>query len=271
MNTKLIKISENDGKSVVSARELYEFLESSERFSKWFERMVSYGLVLDVDYTPYQMVHPQNNQSYIDYALTLDTAKEISMLQRSDKGKQARMYFIECEKQARNISNLSRMDILKLAVAAEEENLKLKQEIEIQEQKNQELECVLVAQDKKLQTKSALEDFGKHLLGDEDFNMTITEICDRLQMKPGVVNKILEDLKILKTVNKQKVPTEKYKYSKYCRLLKRPAKGNPNKIIYQLFWSSYGEALIIDKTKGLKKDSYSVQLIPINQSSSFIH
>lgn len=99
---EIIKITENNGKSVVSARELYGFLESKERFSKWFDRMKEYGFENGIDYTPYQMVHPQNNQEQTDYALTLDTAKEISMIQRNDKGRQARRYFIECEKRLRD-------------------------------------------------------------------------------------------------------------------------------------------------------------------------
>ncbi len=96
---QLITITENNGNKAVSARELHTFLESNERFSKWFNRMLEYGFEKDIDHTPYQMVHPQNNQEITDYALTLDTAKEISMIQRNDKGKQARRYFIEAEKQ----------------------------------------------------------------------------------------------------------------------------------------------------------------------------
>ena len=107
---ELIKIQENENLGqAVSARELYDFLEGKERFSKWFERMVDYGFIENIDYTPYQMVHPQNNQYLDDYALTLDTAKEIAMIQKSPKGREARRYFIECEhiaKAAHNASSL---------------------------------------------------------------------------------------------------------------------------------------------------------------------
>ncbi|WP_020528893.1 antA/AntB antirepressor family protein [Flexithrix dorotheae] len=91
---ELIKIYQGN---VISARDLYEFCESKERFSKWFIRMLSYGFTEGKDYTPYQKVHPQNKQALEDYYLTLSCAKEISMLQRSDKGKQARQYFIKAE------------------------------------------------------------------------------------------------------------------------------------------------------------------------------
>ncbi len=91
---ELIKIYQG---KVVSARELHSFFESKERFSKWFDRMLSYGFEKGRDYTPYQKVHPQNKQTVTDYHLALHCAKEISMLQRSDLGKQARQYFIKCE------------------------------------------------------------------------------------------------------------------------------------------------------------------------------
>ena len=93
---QLIPINEHNGKKAVSARNLYEFLEVKERFSKWFKRQLQFGFVENVDYTLYQMVHPSNNQETEDYALT-GCAKEISMVQRSAKGKEARQYFIACE------------------------------------------------------------------------------------------------------------------------------------------------------------------------------
>ena len=69
--------TDDNGQQAVSARELHRFLDSKERFSKWFDRMVGeYGFVEGTDYTPYQMVHPQNNQIYTDYAMTLDFATE---------------------------------------------------------------------------------------------------------------------------------------------------------------------------------------------------
>lgn len=95
---ELIKITEQNGRQAVSARELHKFLESAERFSKWFERMISYGFIENIDYQGCTFWDALANQELTDYALTIDTAKEISMLQRSEKGKQARQYFIDCEK-----------------------------------------------------------------------------------------------------------------------------------------------------------------------------
>lgn len=100
----LIRVVNDGNLNMVSARDLTEFLGINERFSKWFSRMLQYGFEKITDYTPYQKVHPQNKGMIKDYYLTLDMAKELSMLARNDKGKQARKYFIEVEKRAREIS-----------------------------------------------------------------------------------------------------------------------------------------------------------------------
>jgi antA/antB antirepressor domain protein len=99
---ELIKITEQNGNQAVSARELHKFLEITERFSSWFERMLQYGFTENIDYQGCEFFNTLANQALIDYALTLDCAKEIAMLQRSEKGKTARQYFIECEKQLRS-------------------------------------------------------------------------------------------------------------------------------------------------------------------------
>jgi phage anti-repressor protein len=124
------------GLKVVSARELFEFLEVKERFSRFMERNLEYGFQENVDYTLYQMVHPSNLQEVNDYALTLDCAKEISMIQRSEKGRQARQYFIECEKQlpmARLKNNVTQIHHINVEM---EQN---KTQIEALKQRNKDL------------------------------------------------------------------------------------------------------------------------------------
>lgn len=98
MNELIPTQQSDDGNILVSARDLYKFLDVSERFSKWWDRMVSYGFTNGKDYTPYQTVHPQNKQKITDYAMRLDMAKEISMIQRNEKGRQARLYFLDLER-----------------------------------------------------------------------------------------------------------------------------------------------------------------------------
>ncbi|MGJ1196277.1 antA/AntB antirepressor family protein [Sphingobacterium spiritivorum] len=105
---ELIKVAENNGQSVVSARDLHAFLDNKEKFTDWMKRMISYGFEEETDYIGFseKSDKPTGGRPSIDYALTLDTAKEISMIQRSDKGRQARKYFIECERLAKQAAAL---------------------------------------------------------------------------------------------------------------------------------------------------------------------
>lgn len=102
---ELIKITEQNGRRAVSARELHKFLEVQTPFTMWIDRMFEYGFAENIDFeaTNFFVNHPNSigGTTVKDYALTLDCAKEIAMLQRSEKGKTARQYFIECEKQLR--------------------------------------------------------------------------------------------------------------------------------------------------------------------------
>lgn len=80
----------------VSARELHYFLEIGQDFTSWFKRMIDYGFEENKDFTLTKIREGRITKN--EYAITLDMAKEISMIQRTEKGKQARQYFIQCEK-----------------------------------------------------------------------------------------------------------------------------------------------------------------------------
>lgn len=84
----------------VSARDLYQFLQPTERFSSWFDRQLQYGFENGVDYLGCKVFNTLARQELQDFYISIDMAKEVSMIQRSEKGKQARQYFIECERRA---------------------------------------------------------------------------------------------------------------------------------------------------------------------------
>jgi anti-repressor protein len=119
---KLIKITTNEeGKQLVSARELHEFLEVTERFSQWITKRISkYDFVEGEDFTSVKTFTLVNNgaeRELEDYAITIDMAKELSMIQNTNKGKEARKYFIECEKQLKQITqSISREQELVLSI-----------------------------------------------------------------------------------------------------------------------------------------------------------
>lgn len=107
-----ITIIENEVlKRAVSARALHEFLGSREQFTDWIERMFDYGFEDNIDYIVFHKNLKNPNSSggrpSKDYFLTIETAKEISMLQRTEKGKEARRYFIECERKLKENTSIS--------------------------------------------------------------------------------------------------------------------------------------------------------------------
>ena len=98
---ELIKITYENDRPAVSARDLHEFLEVETPYHKWFPRMCEYGFTENEDFAvtdnfvPNSAGGPQHQK---DAILTIDMAKEICMLQRNEKGKIARQYFIQLEK-----------------------------------------------------------------------------------------------------------------------------------------------------------------------------
>lgn len=97
----LIKVDYSGDRPAVSARELHEFLEVETPYHKWFPRMCEYGFTENQDFavTDIFVHHSQGgSQSKKDAAITIDMAKEICMLQRNEKGKQARQYFLQLER-----------------------------------------------------------------------------------------------------------------------------------------------------------------------------
>ena len=99
----LIKVELTGEKPTVLGRDLHAALEVDTQYSKWFERMTEYGFTEAVDYmTVVKNVYRDDGtimpQTQNDHQLTLEMAKEICMLQRTDKGKECRQYFIELER-----------------------------------------------------------------------------------------------------------------------------------------------------------------------------
>lgn len=94
---ELIKVDYSTDRPTVSARELHEFLEVGSEYSHWFRRMCEYGFTEGQDFSSF-LTESTGGRPAQDAQLTIDMAKEICMLQRNERGKQARQYFIQLEK-----------------------------------------------------------------------------------------------------------------------------------------------------------------------------
>ena len=94
---QIINISINNDRPTVSARELHEFLEVRTAFKDWFPRMCEYGFTEGTDFCSF-LSESTGGRPAQDAQLTIEMAKELCMIQRTEKGKQARQYFIQLEK-----------------------------------------------------------------------------------------------------------------------------------------------------------------------------
>ena len=99
---ELINITLNDShEPVVSGRQLHEALGVNSNYTTWFDRMTDYGFTENEDYVLLSNFGNQTGRgghNKVDHVIKLDMAKEIAMIQRTDKGKEVRQYFIQVEK-----------------------------------------------------------------------------------------------------------------------------------------------------------------------------
>lgn len=180
MNQLIPTQKNNEGNILVSGRDLHEFLESNERYSKWISRMLSYGFIENVDFTSVQKSTVVNNGAeriLDDHHIKLPMAKEISMLQRNEKGKQARSYFLELEQKW----NSPEMVIKRAHDFLQQRVEKLETEKLVLVQQNKELKPKATYYDMVLQNKSLL---------------SVSKIAKDYGMSAIKLNRMLHDLKV---------------------------------------------------------------------------
>ena len=230
MNTlpinQVLKIEEKEGGiNTVNARDLHNFLELKERFTEWSSRYTKhendYGFVINSDFCRSTCI-AENGRSMEDYHFSINMAKEVAMLSKTPKGKIARQYFIECEKQLRQIKpkELSRLDILELAIQSEKDRLR-----------------AIAARDEALATKAHISD-----------KKTATALATA-SVAVREKNKILKENEILK---EQIGDAQNYKQVKSLSFLKDYFTLKP--VVYQ----QIGKIL----TKISKEINQDVKMIP---------
>jgi anti-repressor protein len=212
---ELIKIEKKNGIETVNARELHEFLESKRQFADWIKKRIEiYGFYENKDYYSFSQVcdKPQGGRPSIEYYLTIDMAKEISMLENNDKGKLARQYFIECEKK------------LKMPLSLEEMTLLV---VEGQKQKIRELE----------------NQVGRLIHSTKTY--TATEIAKELNLKSATeLNKILESKGIQYKQNGTWLLTAKYSECGYTSI--KQEELDSGRIIYNRHWTGKGRDFVVE-------------------------
>ena len=179
-----------EGKKLVSGRELHEALNLGRDFTTWIKKMISYGFQENIDFTtiwsnPQLGVADFNGNVnsmkakgyYIDYILTLDMAKHISMIQRSEIGMKIRNYFIECEKELHQPINQKERLLLQLFSD---------DKIEVANAHKQLLELETKPLKNEIKELKPMADSFKIYL-DTEGTTTVTEACKRFGLKRATV------------------------------------------------------------------------------------
>lgn len=205
---ELIKVADRQiGDSTiqtVNARDLHAFLEVGKVFAAWIqERIAQYGFVENHDYVvTVSKTGIRQNVIQKDYYLSLDMAKELAMVERNEKGKQARLYFIECERRAK-------ANVIDLATALNDP-AKLRTVLLSYTEKVMALEAKVQEQAPKAQFHDAVA---------EAINcQSIQEIAKVLGTGPNRLFKFLRDEGLLMRNN---LPYQQYLDAGYFRVIER--------------------------------------------------
>lgn len=176
----LININTNSEEITLSGRELHEFLEIKTPYAKWFGRMIEYGFDENIDYATVGQKCPIANGGYQevqDHEIKLDMAKEIAMIQRSTKGRQARKYFIEVEKMWNSPEMI------------------MKRALEIANKKVEHLQLVTSKQKQLIGELKPKADYTDKILKNTGL-VTIAQIAKDYGMSGQKMNELLHNLKV---------------------------------------------------------------------------
>ncbi|OAV82332.1 antirepressor [Streptococcus gallolyticus subsp. gallolyticus] len=233
---KLINVTLNENQEpVVSGRQLHQVLGVKTRYDNWFNRMTEYGFTENQDYLVTSIFGHNSKggkQSKVDHVLKLDMAKEIAMIQRTDKGKEVRQYFIQVEKDFNSPEKIMAR-ALKIAdrkiISLEHKNETLQLELEEARKQTDYLDLIL-------QTKDML---------------TTTQIAQDYGMSANKFNQILKQVGIQRKVNGQWILYTKYQGKGYIASRTFDYVGKDNKVHSKIttVWTQLGRRFIYEKLK----------------------
>lgn len=189
MNLIPVNVTKND-EQYVSGRDLHMFLEINTPYTIWFERMCEYGFEVGTDFNLNKNVRVQIEgkrkveRTVTDHDLTIEMAKQLCMLARNDKGREAREYFIEVEKEWNSPEKvMSRA-------------LKIANNV-INEQK-----VIIAQQEQQIAEFQPVRDYVDEILSSTS-TLTTTQVAADYDLSARALNKILHEAKLQRSVNGQ--------------------------------------------------------------------
>lgn len=255
--TEIIKIEERNGAQAVSARDLHDALGVKKDFSSWIkERIYKYGFVENQDFEVFTEFgeNPNGGRPTIEYALSIDMAKELAMVENNGKGRVIRKYFIEKEQEAkRNILAMPNFnDPVAAARAWADQYEKNRQLVLENQRKEEELEksnqevASLSATITQMQPKVSYYDM---ILANKS-TVTVTQVAQDYGMSARAFNKKLHELKLQRKVGGQWILYQPYLDKGYVH--SRPVdipRSNGKIIKYNTEWTQKGRLFLYDFLK----------------------
>lgn len=235
---ELINVTLNENhEPVVSGRQLHETLGVKTRYNDWFNRMTEFGFTENEDYlaiTQKRVTAQGNATNQTDHIIKLDMAKEIAMIQRTNKGKEVRKYFIQVEKDFNSPEKIMARALLmadKKIKLLESQNENLLIELEEANKNADYLDLIL-------QTKDSL---------------TITQIAQDYGISERKMNQLLKQERIQRIVNGQWVLYAKYLGKGYISSRTFDYEGKDGKIHSNVttVWTQLGRRFLYDKLKAI--------------------
>ena len=234
---KLINVTLNENhEPVVSGRQLHEALGVKTKYADWFNRMIDYGFTENQDFLllKNEQQTGRGGHNKVDHIIKLDMAKEIAMIQRTDKGKEVRTYFIQVEKDFNSPEKIMARALLmadKKVKLLESQNENLLIELEEANKNADYLDLIL-------QTKDSL---------------TITQIAQDYGISARKMNQLLKQERIQRIVNGQWVLYAKYLGKGYISSRTFDYEGKDGKIHSNVttVWTQLGRRFLYDKLKAI--------------------
>lgn len=231
---ELIPITYNDDQPTVSGRDLHAFLEVSTKYADWFPRMCEYGFTQGVDYCSFLRNRSDGlpGKPLTDHQLTIDMAKELCMIQRNERGKQARQYFLKLERDWNSPEKV------------------MARALRIADQKILSLESENARQKQLIGELKPKADYVDTILRNKGL-VTITQIAKDYGMSGRAMNKLLADLGIQYKQSGQwllysKYHDKGYTHSETINIVR--SNGLPD-ITMETKWTQKGRLYIYERLK----------------------
>ncbi len=228
----LITITVNEQQEpVVSGRQLHEALGVKTPYDKWFPRMAEYGFTEKEDFSTF-LSESTGGRRAADHIIKLDMAKEIAMIQRTDKGKEVRQYFIQVEKEFNN-------PVIQMARSLKWADGQMK----LMSGQIEQLELELAeAQKQARYLDIIIESKG---------SVRVTQIAADYGMSAKMFNKILHELGIQRNVNGQWILYKKYMGQNYTdsATFDYQGKDGQNKMNMTTTWTQKGRLFLYEILK----------------------